>query len=161
MIWYIFLMKLLNMPCMSLSLSYVMSCHAHAQAFLLPLSTPLWSRGMGVVWSCYVMLWSGGGGWCDSSMCDLQKIQSDSKALNSMLPSRRMEHERNMISTDRTLRTASLLAHHTLSLLWSLSQSRVVQGVFLRPEMVERISHSINHYVFKLAGQFLYHTIPP
>jgi hypothetical protein len=88
----------------------------------------------------------------NSTMNELQKVQADTKAFNQLLPSRRMEHERNMANTDRTLRTASVLAHHTLLVLWTLASSRELQGLFLRPEMVERISHSINHYVFKLSG---------
>jgi ubiquitin conjugation factor E4 B len=57
-----------------------------------------------------------------------------------------------MIETARSLRTASVLATNTLGLLHALVKEEGPRSVLLRPEMVERLAHSVNYYVEALGG---------
>jgi len=46
--------------------------------------------------------------------------------------SRRQEHERNLSTAHRGLKTAAVLATHTLQLLWIFAQKEGLSQVFLR-----------------------------
>ena len=69
----------------------------------------------------------------------------------NQMNARRQEQER-AAQISRSLRTAAVLATHTVNLLWTLCLHPQSSAVLLRPEMVDRITASINTYVIKLAG---------
>ena len=64
---------------------------------------------------------------------------------------RRQEQER-AAQIARSLRTAAVLATHTVNLLWTLCLHDRSSAILLRPEMIDRITASINTYVMKIAG---------
>ena len=64
---------------------------------------------------------------------------------------RRQEQER-AAQIARSLRTAAVLATHTVNLLWTLCLHERSSAILLRPEMIDRITASINTYVMKIAG---------
>ena len=64
---------------------------------------------------------------------------------------RRQEQER-AAQIARSLRTAAVLATHTVNLLWTLCLHDKSSAILLRPEMIDRITASINTYVMKIAG---------
>ena len=65
---------------------------------------------------------------------------------------RRQEQER-AAQIARSLRTAAVLATHTVNLLWTLCLHDRSSAILLRPEMIDRITASINTYVMKIAGE--------
>jgi ubiquitin conjugation factor E4 B len=83
-----------------------------------------------------------------TTLCEMQ-----SESVSSLPNSRRREHEREMINIERSLRTAAVFSTHTVSLLWAMCANPTIRQLFLRPEMVERMSQSINHYVVKLVSE--------
>jgi len=64
---------------------------------------------------------------------------------------RRQEQER-AAQIARSLRTAAVLATHTVNLLWTLCLHDRSSAILLRAEMIDRITASINTYVMKIAG---------
>jgi hypothetical protein len=55
-------------------------------------------------------------------------------------------------SAGRSLRTASVLAQHTLNLLTVIAQNEESSAVLLRPEMIDRVTQACDTYIDKLAG---------
>ena len=69
----------------------------------------------------------------------------------NQMNARRQEQER-AAQISRSLRTAAVLATHTVNLLWTLCLHPHSAAILLRPEMIDRITASINTYVVKIAG---------
>ena len=74
-----------------------------------------------------------------------------SQATFIQVNARRQEQER-AAQIARSLRTAAVLATHTVNLLWTLCLHDRSSAILLRPEMIDRITASINTYVMKIAG---------